>query len=236
MSRHADVTGDQGAVVNCRTVEEAVEALRKAETRWLICNGRKLGDGEAIKVAHALRSNTGLRELSLAGNQIGPAGAAALGAAVGQHARLKELYLHKNKFGQKGTEGFAAALQSGGGAVSLQILNLSKNGIGPRLPDNLATPTLSTLNLSNNDISELPTSLANFPDLDLQLDGNPLASPPYTLYERSGWPAIHDFLREIEASERESNARMGLGGVSHMERDDALLSPARRALYEGMLG
>ncbi len=50
----------------------------------------------------------------------------------------------------QGVERLGDAMQLAGGAPALQLLSLGKNGIGPRLPCSIITPSLRTLNVSNN--------------------------------------------------------------------------------------
>eukprot|EP00961_Rhodomonas_salina_P193115 2606244-Rhodomonas_salina.1 len=131
MSQSPLAARGQMVVVDATSLEEALAALNRPSTSWLIANGRNFGDFETIALSQALRQNKTLSrtpivlvsccamcgtdnmdvaarsELSLAGNSIGPDGAAALGCAVGGHPTLRELYVQKNTIGPVGFERMA---------------------------------------------------------------------------------------------------------------------------------
>lgn len=183
--------GRQIVVVDAKSLEEALSALRRPFTSWLIVNRRGFGDFEAIMLAQALRQNRTLVELSLAENHIGPDGAAALGCAVGAHPSLRELYIQRNDLGPDGFERMASGIMACGGAPSLRILNASYNSIGPSIPRDIALPHLVSLQLNGNCITTIPADLAECASLqEVGLENNPLAAAFLDLYSKGGWISL----------------------------------------------
>lgn len=220
-------------VVDATSLEEALAALNRPSTSWLIANGRNFGDFETIALSQALRQNKTLSELSLAGNSIGPDGAAALGCAVGGHPTLRELYVQKNTIGPVGFERMARGIMSCGGAPGLRILNASDNAIGPTIPPDIALPCLVSLQLSRNSIEEVPVALAECPSLhEVALDDNPLVPVQLELYNQGEWAALKQPLAVALQSQRHRNGGRGFGMVTDRQLEERLRMPVRDALLD----
>lgn len=99
---------------------------------------------------------------------------------------------------------------------NLRVLNLEENEIHT-LPSTIGTlAKLEELDLSSNELETLPRELGYLrPNILLYLDGNPLAEPISTLYRR-GVPELLSYLRSLENSAPQYEARLllvGEGGV-----------------------
>ena len=86
-----------------------------------------IGDAGAVKVADALRDNSTVLRMLLAGNSIGAEGAATLADALHSNAALKMLHLDCNQVGDAGAARFSDALRVNS---TLTALHLAHNKIG----------------------------------------------------------------------------------------------------------
>jgi Ran GTPase-activating protein (RanGAP) involved in mRNA processing and transport len=110
---------EKGAVIAVMGREECVE--------FSTTNCITIGDAGAVKVADALRDNSTVLRMLLAGNSIGAEGAAMLADALHSNAALKMLHLDCNQVGDAGAARFSDALRVNS---TLTALHLAHNKIG----------------------------------------------------------------------------------------------------------
>jgi len=100
----------------------------------------------------ALKSNTTLTSINLAGNEMSPEGAQVLAEALKSNTTLTSINLEDNAMGPEGAQALAEALKSN---TTLTSIDLAQNGMGPggaqALAEALKTnTTLTSINLYNN--------------------------------------------------------------------------------------
>ncbi|KAG0340547.1 hypothetical protein BG005_003180, partial [Podila minutissima] len=120
-----------------------------------LVNG-SIGRKEFGKLAEALKTDSTLTNLDLAGNAIGDDGAQALAEALKTNSTLITLDLAGNSVGDNGAQVLAEALKTNSTLTSLNLMNNSigfKGTLALTLTRNVNS-TLTTLNLQSNSIRD----------------------------------------------------------------------------------
>ena len=117
-----------GSTATKRGVDDLVASVAENRTPCVVILGhRKFDDGEAIKLAAAIRRSTSLTELRCSGHAIGEAGARALGDAIGASSSVRCLDAGDATLG----DGGCAALCGGAlRSAALRVLELEGKGVG----------------------------------------------------------------------------------------------------------
>ena len=136
--------------------DAALDALlNSGDTKHLDLACRNLNAGDAVILAHALKTNTTLCSLHLGMNRLESKGVNVIAAALEEHPALLELDLRSNRIEPDGFEGIAKLLEK---TPCLLTLNLESNeagceGAGLIAQALLKNNVLTDLNLAGNCIS-----------------------------------------------------------------------------------